>query len=629
MRFGEPQWLWLGLLAPALALFLFWAIRRRERDLARWCHPALWNRMVPDRSGAAAWIKGSLLLLAVLFLALMAARPQLGSRMLAVERKGIDVIIALDTSESMLAEDLPPNRITRARQEIQSLVERLRGDRVGLVAFSGEAFVQCPLTLDYAAARMFLRFMDTDLIPVPGTAVAEAIRSATRAFDPKERKFKALVLITDGEDHEGNVDAAAQEAKEQGIRIFAVGIGTTKGEPIPMRDASGNIRDYKRDRGGNVIMTHLDPTALRQICDLTGGRYYDGNSGGLALDRLYGEIAGMEQKEMKGGIVTQYEDRYVYFAAAAFLLLALEALLGERRRRAARSASWAALFLAALLCPAATAQAADEGTKAFRKGDYQQARDAFEAYAREHPSDPRGDYNLGTALHQTGEMAPAEEALRRSLRSTDPKVKEAAFYNLGNTRARAGDLPGAVEAYEMALRLNPKDKDAKQNLEIVRTLLQQPPPDSTGQQNQQKQDKNQKDEQKKDEQKKDQKDQEQQDQQNQQQNDQKNQNQDEQSTADDRKNQEEQKQDSEEQKNQEQENQQQQEQQSKQEEQGGGQGQAEQDPNKTPTGKSLPPMKISPEQARQILDGLAQQEMMLQADRLRAKSRSLKVEKDW
>jgi Ca-activated chloride channel homolog len=614
MRFGEAYWLWLLLLAPALAVLLLWAIRRRRRDLARWCHPDLWARMVPDRNPAALWWKGWLFILGVCCLVLMAARPQLGSRILSVQRKGIDVIIALDTSESMLAEDLAPNRITRARQEIQSLIERLRGDRVGLVAFSGQAFVQCPLTLDYAAARMFLRFMDTNLIPVPGTAMAEAIRAADKAFGSKERKFKALVLITDGEDHEGDVEEAAREAKEQGVRIFAVGIGTTKGEPIPMRDASGGVRDYKRDSGGNVIMSRLDPTVLRQICEETGGRYYDGGAGGLALDRLYAEISGMEQKEMKGGIVTQYEDRYVYFAAAAFFLLALEWILAERRRRPGRTAArvvTGVLLLSASLGLTQAARAGDKGGRAYHKGNYQAARDAYEEFARKHPTDPRGDYNLGTTLHQTGEMAPAQEALRRALRSPDLKVKEAALYNLGNTRARSGDLKGASEAYEMALRLRPGDRDAKHNLELVRALLQQPPPDSTKQKDK-KQDKNQdKDKDKDKDQNKDQnKDQK------------KDQNKDQQQNQQDQPNPQDQQQ--QDQSQAQKKNDQRQDQQQPQDQQ-----QAQQNAGQDQQGKPLPPMKISPEQARQILDGLAQQEMMLQAERLRARGRSLKVEKDW
>jgi len=684
MRFAEPTWLYVLALVPVLALFLAWRLRRRERDLARWCTPNLWDRLLADRNPWIHWWKSGLIVLAVFFLVLTAARPQLGSRMLSVERRGVDIMIALDTSDSMLAEDLAPNRITRARQEIQALLDRLQGDRVGLVAFAGEAFVQCPLTLDYAAARMFLRFMDSNLIPVPGTALAEAIRAGTRSFDPQERKFKAMILISDGEDHGGDVEAAAREAREQGVRIFAIGLGTAKGEPIPVRDNRGEVRDYKRDGAGNVVLSRLDPAPLRTVCEITGGRYYDGSAGGLALDRLYREIAGMEQKEQKGGIVTQYEDRFGYFAAAAFVLLALEAALRERRRggrRDARSgvagsgspasgspgsgspasgspgsgsassgsagsssgsaspgsgnrgraAAGAAAGVLALILASGTAsigQAADPGTDAYREGRYQEARDAYEAYLKEHPDDPRGAYNLGTTLHQTGELGPAEGALEQALRSPDPKIRSSAFYNLGNTRARAGDYAAAADAYAMALRHTPSDTEAKYNLELMRALLQSPPPDSSGQQQQnpqQSQDQNQ--------------NQQQQQQQQQQQEQQQNQQQDQEQSPDEQKADQQQDQQSRDEQAQQQ-----------QQEQQRGEGQQEEQPQASPqedAGRQeqsadqerredspaqeqrARPLKISPEQARQILDGLAQQEMLLQAERLRAKSRPVRVEKDW
>lgn len=617
MRFGESHWLWLLVLLPFLAVGLALALRRRERALRVWCDAGLLARMVPGRAPRMPWLRAGLVVLSAAFLVLTAARPQMGSRVLAVERKGIDLVVALDLSESMRAEDLRPDRLTRARQGVESLFDRLRGDRVGLVGFAGDAFVQCPLTLDYAAARMFLRLMTPEMIPVPGTDLGGAIRVAVKSFDPKERKYKALVLVTDGEDHGRDLDAAVREAREQGVRIFAVGIGSEKGEPIPERGTGGQVRDYKRDSGGEVVMTRLDPAALKRICAETDGRYFDGNAGGLALDRLYAEISGMEQKEQKGGIAVQYEDRYGYFAAAALLLLAIESMLAERRgagngrRRSRAMAAGGSGFGVALLVVLSSlflpggARAGDPGGRAYRKGDYAAARDAYSAYAREHPDDPRGEYNLGTALNRAGEMPPAQESFLRAIRSRDPQLRAAALYNLGNTRVKAGDLPGAAEAYEMALRQRPADRDAKYNLELVRALMQQPP-DSSGkkQQDQKNQDQKNKD-QKNQDQKKDGK----QDQKNQQNQDQqKNQDQQEQQGSKD----EQQKQD------QQQQDQQQAQDDGRSADSTGARSQAD-----------MKPARISPEQARQILDGLAQQEMMLQQERLRARSRPLKVEKDW
>jgi Ca-activated chloride channel family protein len=632
MRFGEPHWLWLLALLPLLAVGLTLALRRRGRALRAWCDDGLLVRMVPDRAPRVPWLRAGLVVLAAAFLVLAAARPQVGSRVLAVERKGIDLMVALDLSESMRAEDLRPDRLTRAKQGVESLLDRLRGDRVGLVGFAGDAFVQCPLTLDYAAARMFLRLMTPEMIPVPGTDLGAAIRSAVKSFDPKERKYKALVLVTDGEDHGRDLEAAVREAKEQGVRVFAVGIGSEKGEPIPQRSAAGEVRDYKRARDGDVVMTRLDAATLRKICDDTGGRYFDGNAGGLALDRLYGEISGMEQKEQKGGIAVQYDDRYGYFAAAAFLLLAVESMLAERRRagngrRRSRTARreraglglLVALFASSLLlasgAPAVGAATGDPGGRAYRKGDYAAARDAYAAYAREHPDDPRGEYNLGTALNRAGEMPPAQESFLRAVRSSDPKLRAAALYNLGNTRVKAGDLPGAAEAYEMALRQRPDDRDAKYNLELVRALMQQQPPDSSGQKQQQQKKKN--------DGRQDQKNQEKQQNQQGKQDQQDQKDQKDQQSQEDQKNQQNQQQQQQDQQDKKQDQQQQPDQQQAQE------GQQGADSTEAPSQADMQPLKITPEQARRILDGLAQQEMTLQQERLRARSRPLKVEKDW
>lgn len=666
MRFGEAHWLLLLWVVPVLAFLLIWAFRRRDRDLARWCQPGLWSRMIPARNTWASYWKGGLLLLAVLFLVLTAARPQIGSRILTVKRKGIDVIVALDTSESMLAEDLKPNRITRARQEIQALIDRLRGDRIGLVAFSGDAFVQCPVTMDYAAARMFLRYMDTNLVPVPGTSIARAIEVATGAFDQKENKFKALVLITDGEDHEGKVMDAARAAKEKGVRIFAVGIGTEQGEPIPIRDAQGNIRDYKRDAKGEVILSRCDAGTLQEICRVTGGSYHDGSSGSMALDQLYGEIDKMEQREMEGGIVTQYEDRYGYFAAVALFLLALEWLIGTKRRfprprRAAEKAGPAGsppaggrpglddaaafaragrrigLGIGLLLALGAGTARADSGARAYAKGKYDAARDAYEAYTVKHPEDPRGEYDLGTALHRTGEMEPAENALRRAVSVEDPTLRAKAFYNLGNTQVRKGDLKSALESYKMALRYDPDDEDTKVNLELVDRLLQSTPPDSSGQQQNSQQQK------KSDSDKKKQQDQQKQDQQKQDQQKQDQQKQDQQKQ--DQHKQEQQQQDQQKQDRQGQQNQQDQKQQQGQDQQQNQESASKSDSTKAEqqagaasekngaegdsSQAAMQQLKVSPEQARRILDALAQQEMLLQAERMKARSSNVKVEKDW
>ena len=629
MRFGEAHWLQLLWLLPLFAALVWWRLRQREADLRTWCGPGLWARMVPARQRWAPYVKALMLLSAIFFLIVAAARPQIGSRVRTVTRQGIDVVVALDVSQSMLAEDLAPNRITRAQQEIQSLLERLRGDRVGLVAFAGDAFVQCPLTLDYAAARLFLRLMNTDLVPVPGTGLARAIEVATGAFEEEETQFKALVLITDGEDHEGRMRDAAEEAKKQGVRIYAVGIGSEQGEPIPIRDAGGQVKDYKRDENGEVILTRQDPAALMEICELTGGQYFDGKAGGLALDRLYDAISSLEEREMEGGVVTQYEDRYGYFAAVAFLLLILEWFWSERtriRRTLASVSSAAALlfvFLPGMTLLADTAKADDAGRRHYEDGDYEAAREAYEAYSAEHPEDPRGYYNLGTTLHQAGELNPAQFALRRATAESDPRVQAQALYNLGNTQAKMGDLQGARDSYREALKIDPTDRDTKINLEIINRLLEQAPPDSSSQPQQQ-QGQNSQDPQEQSDEQQDSQDQNSQDQQSQDQESQERQNPQESDSENDAEEQQQSSEGSESPEDQEQDSQNPQERQSDQDQQ-----QGEEPPSEDPQAAKQEDLKISPEEARRLLEALGQQEQQIQAERMKARAKDVKVEKDW
>lgn len=269
----------------------------------------------------------------MIFLVFCLARPQFGTHMEMLKREGQDVMIVVDCSASMLAEDMKPNRIERAKQEVRGLLARMQGDRIGLVAFAGSAFVQCPLTLDYSAAQMFVDVLDVDLIPNPGTNIAEAISVATAAFVIKERKNKVMIVITDGEDFGEGIDAAINEAKIAGVNIYTIGIGRPEGEPIPIRNVRGEMVGYKKDQGGELIMTRLDEITLQKCAAETDGRYYHASQGEIALDMIYEEISKMEKKELSDMLLTQYEDRYQYILPFAIVSLAGEALLSERRRR--------------------------------------------------------------------------------------------------------------------------------------------------------------------------------------------------------------------------------------------------------------------------------------------------------
>jgi Ca-activated chloride channel family protein len=336
MRLAQIDYLYILLiLLPLLAIFFWLALKMKKQAMRRFGNLALMERLALSFSPKKQRWKIVLLLLAVFFLLFSLARPQLGTKLTLMKREGVDIVIAMDCSSSMLAEDFKPSRLDKAKQEVNGLISRLRGDRVGLVAFAGVAFIQCPLTLDYSAAQMFLDIMDSDLIPQPGTAIGDAIRTSIKAFNQKERKYKVLILLTDGEDHDSNPLEAAEEAAAEGIRVYTIGIGSVQGEPIPLRNKRGKITGYKKDKEDNVVVSKLDETTLQKIALTTGGKYYHATSGEMELDKIYDEISKMEKKELEGKLMTQYEDRYQVFLFLSILLLTAEFLISERRGRKA------------------------------------------------------------------------------------------------------------------------------------------------------------------------------------------------------------------------------------------------------------------------------------------------------
>lgn len=333
MRFATPEYLHVLWLIPAFALIFWQAARARRRGADRFGERELVAKLSRSVSRWRQNAKLMMILLALTCLAIAVARPQIGTHAVPVKAEGIDLVFALDTSLSMLAEDIKPNRLTRAKHEMSALMDKLRGDRVGIVIFSGASFIQCPLTFDYSAAKMFLDSVNTNSISVPGTALESAIRTALRAFENSPpNSAKVIVALTDGESHDGDALKAAEDAEKAGVKIYAIGIGSEKGELIPLRDEQGNLNGYKKDRDGNVVMTKLDQLTLEKIAALTNGQFYHVSSGGIELEKIYGEIANMAKTERETQLVMRYEEQYQYFIGAALLLLAAELLVSERKR---------------------------------------------------------------------------------------------------------------------------------------------------------------------------------------------------------------------------------------------------------------------------------------------------------
>ncbi|HYK90017.1 MAG TPA: VWA domain-containing protein [Acidobacteriota bacterium] len=294
--------------------------------------PALAARLTEDFSRQKAVWRALFLLCFFTFAIIALARPQWGTRLETVHRRGVDIIVGMDTSYSMNTEDVAPSRLTKAKSEIRALLDNLKGDRIGIVTFAGSALIACPLTLDYGAAALFLDTASTESIPDPGTSLAAAIETATSAFIAKERKYKVLVLFTDGEDLEGQVDAAVDKAKEAGVIIYTVGIGSPQGSPIPVRDSKGDIIEYRKDPNGQVVISRLDERSLAEIATRTGGRYFRATTAENEMDSLYEDVSQLEQKELESKLYQNFEDQFQYPLALALFCLTVETWISERRK---------------------------------------------------------------------------------------------------------------------------------------------------------------------------------------------------------------------------------------------------------------------------------------------------------
>ena len=330
-RFALIEILFALLLIPVLGAFFLATRSARQRSLALFGDLELVQKLSATLSPRARMAKDLLTIASVALLVLALARPQFGTRVETVRSEGYDVIVALDVSRSMMAEDVVPNRLERARLEIMRIIQRLEGDRIGLVAFAGNAFVQSPLTVDYGAAALFLNAMNPDLIPVQGTNLGEALTVALDAFEEGTRDYRVLVVVTDGEDHEGEIAQALERAIEEGVRIHTVGIGSLDGVPIPDFNASGVRNGFIRDEDGNVVTTRLDESTLRRVAGSTGGRYFPALGRGVNLDALIEEIAGEEGRDLESLEVTQFDEQFQIFLGLALALLLVEGLISDRR----------------------------------------------------------------------------------------------------------------------------------------------------------------------------------------------------------------------------------------------------------------------------------------------------------
>ncbi|HVN57368.1 MAG TPA: VWA domain-containing protein [Bacteroidales bacterium] len=330
-RFAYPDFLYLFLLVPVI--IIMWVLNdfRRKKALKRLGEETVVSRLIPDASGTRPVIKLIFQIIAVILASIVLARPQFGSKMEEVKRKGVEVIIALDVSNSMLAEDIQPSRLERAKQAISRLVETLSNDKIGLVVFAGDAYTQIPVTTDYISAKMFLSTISPEIVPKQGTAIGSAIELAAKSFSPGKDKSRAIIVITDGENHEDDPVAKAKEVSADGIVIYTVGIGSTEGVPIEM--TTDGKKDFLKDNEGNTVITKLDEKVLKEIALTSGGKYVRANNSNIGLDQIFDDIRKMKKQELGGTVYTEYNDQFQIFAGLALIMLLADFMVMDRKNR--------------------------------------------------------------------------------------------------------------------------------------------------------------------------------------------------------------------------------------------------------------------------------------------------------
>jgi Ca-activated chloride channel family protein len=324
-RFEHIEYLWwLSALLPALLLFLFFQ-RWRKKGLQQYGKINLVTQLIPDLSNSSHIVKFILLSLSYVFIILGFANPQIGTKQEKIKRQGIDVIIAMDVSNSMLSEDVKPNRLMRAKNFVSNFIDELHNDRLGIIVFAGRAYLQMPLTVDYSASRMYLKTINTNLIPTQGTNIAEAVELARKSFVEGDTKYKALIIISDGEDNEGGTEEAIAEAVKEGIKIFTLGVGTENGGPIPQGT------DYKRDEEGNIVLSKMNSDMLRDIATKGNGKYFRLGSGKDEIAAIFKELGRLGTKEFEEMVFTDFDDQFQWCLTIAALLLLIEWWISERK----------------------------------------------------------------------------------------------------------------------------------------------------------------------------------------------------------------------------------------------------------------------------------------------------------
>ncbi|MFN2476010.1 MAG: VWA domain-containing protein [Chthoniobacterales bacterium] len=493
MTFAHPAWLWALLAVPALAFLFMGAERRAAVRLRDFVSQRLLPQLGATVNRFRRGLRFACLLLGLALAVVSLAQPRWGYSYEEVKRKGLDLIMAVDTSRSMLANDVPPNRLQRVKLAGQDLIRELRGDRVGLIAFAGRAFLQAPLTIDYDAAIEALTDLDTNVIPEGGTNISEAITLAVNTFGKSAVGNRALIIFTDGEELAGESAAVAKTAADAGVKIFTVGVGTPEGSLIPLGAQSGGTA-FVKDANGEVVKSKLDEKRLREIAESTGGMFLPLANGPATMRQLYTEgLSKMQAAEIDARMSQQPIERYQWPLGGALLALAASMLISERKstpRRRTKGAGNrpAALAGAALLVSTASfVSAAAPGLDAYRAEHFNEAYEQLQQTLQAHPDTRATDkiqFDAGAAAYKMKDYPKALQSFSQALLSPDPQLQERSHYNLGNTLYQRGetqksnetkltDWTNALQHYDQALKIDANDKQAQENSEFVKKKIEE------------------------------------------------------------------------------------------------------------------------------------------------------------
>ena len=525
-RFEDPAYLYLLVLVPILALIRFYSYRNQKKRLRKFGDPNLLKELMPDVSRWRPSVKFWLLEAALTLMIVMLARPQMGTRISHEKRTGIETIIAMDISNSMLAEDVVPSRLERSKMMVENLVDNFTNDKIGLIVFAGDAFVQLPITSDYVSAKMFLSSIDPSMIQTQGTDIATAISMATHSFTPEENIGKAIIIITDGEDHEGGATEAAEEAKKLGMRVYVLGVGSVKGSPIPVPGTG----DYMRDNTGEVVMSALNEQMCREVAQAGGGAYIHVENNSSAQRQLDEELDKLEKRETESTIYSDYDEQFQAVAIIVLLLLILEVCILEiknpmlknvslfkrskrlevRGERIVSSRLILLLFisLTSYLSPLTTNAQSDrqmirQGNKLYRKGNVAEAEVSYRKAVERNERNAQANYNLGNALMGQRKDSLAITQLEKAAKlETNPLRRAQAYHNMGVICQQHRMFGEAIEAYKEALRNNPTDNETRYNLALCKRQQQEQQQDQNQQNKDNKDNKDKQDQQKQDQQQK-------------------------------------------------------------------------------------------------------------------------------